>query len=462
MKRKSFAIIFVVCCLTSLAQQYGKYSLPHTIDNTTLKQYIGKRVKVLHQNVDDKEAWRESNAFESEYNGRELEKEYTIKNIKANKKSIKIDLIDDNNSTCDIEIDATGTSRFGMKNCNSFFLIEDFKNDNINLLGQEILDFNNKPVAKIIDVDIYGRLGDSPQILYTLELTDGSIYLCSPDYIDIIFGKIGSTVSNPKIKHTYLVKGVEGRIPNENNSIFEDKTYYKTYEGTYISKSKEPIAEIGNNSWTKFLLINSATNEEIFCIAKNLETDAFSEDLAGQYVSLLNSVEKPSNPNIRYGETTLVKDDNISKFNYKDNIIDIIIFGTDKQFSFILKNISDSSIKIIWDEAVFVDFDGSSSKIMHKGVKFSQRESEQPPTTLIKGAKLEDIIIPNENVYYNDNKYVNDWAISSMYPKEKALEPGNLKIMIPIQIKDVINEYIFDFEVKYLYKHPERMVNTDI
>ena len=44
-----------------------------------------------------------------------------------------------------------------------------------------------------------------------------------------------------------------------------------------------------------------------------------------------------------------------------------------------------------------------------------------------------------------------------MYPKEKGLEPGQVMLMLPIQIRDVINEYIFVFDVKYVFKHPERL-----
>lgn len=168
-------------------------------------------------------------------------------------------------------------------------------------------------------------------------------------------------------------------------------------------------------------------------------------------------MEKPTNPDIRHGETSIITDGDLTKFSYVDNFIDIIILGTERKFSFILKNVSDNSIKIIWDEAVFVDFDGSSSKIMHNGIKYSQREATQPATTIIKGAKIEDTIIANNKVYFCDNPLVNDWLTRSMFPSEKGLEPGQLKIMLPIQIKDIVNEYIFIFDVKYIYDHPERI-----
>ena len=53
------------------------------------------------------------------------------------------------------------------------------------------------------------------------------------------------------------------------------------------------------------------------------------------------------------------------------------------------------------------------------------------------------------------------WDTYSMYPREKGLKPGQIKLMLPIQIKDVINEYVFIFDVQYVFNHPERL-NLDV
>lgn len=190
-------------------------------------------------------------------------------------------------------------------------------------------------------------------------------------------------------------------------------------------------------------------------------TAPFETDLSGKYISLLNKVEKPANHEIRYGETkTVMSDNEISKFSYKDNVIDIIIFADGSHFNFVLQNISESTIKIIWDEAVFVDFDGNTEKVMHKGIKYSEKNSSQPATTIIKNAKWEDTVTPTHLVYYREaTKYVEGgWDTDSMYPNEPGLQPGRIKLMLPIQIKDVINEYVFVFDVQFIYNYPERLI----
>ena len=137
-----------------------------------------------------------------------------------------------------------------------------------------------------------------------------------------------------------------------------------------------------------------------------------------------------------------------------DNFIDILIFANDTQFAFEIKNVSSNTIKIIWNEAVFVDVDGSTSKVMHTGVKYSERESDQPASTIIKNAKLEDIAAPTSNVYYNDSS--KKWETYSLYKNANQNKKGQtIRLMLPIQVKDVINEYIFEFELSYNYIYPE-------
>ena len=158
---------------------------------------------------------------------------------------------------------------------------------------------------------------------------------------------------------------------------------------------------------------------------------------------------------MQFGKTTIVTEDSITKYSYCDNFIDIIIFGDSEKFSFTLKNVSATTQKLIWDDAVFVDIKGSTSKVMHSGVKYSQREAPQSPSTIIKGASLNDIACPISNVYYSS--HYKDWKINSMYLQAKDSEENQISLMLPIQIKDVVNEYIFVFDVKYVYKYPERL-----
>lgn len=211
-----------------------------------------------------------------------------------------------------------------------------------------------------------------------------------------------------------------------------------------IQISRDKRFDSGYYIYPSFVYVNTLTGEE--------STEQISTALSGSYYSVLSKVEKPADDSIRYGESTVIEDEGVSKYSYVDNVLSIIIFGTSEKFSFVLRNLSDNSIKVVWNEAVFVDMDGATSKIMHAGTKYSQRDGDQPASVIIKGAKLEDVATPTANVYYSE--LFKEWMTRSMFPKEPGLS-GTVRLMLPIQIKDTINEYIFEFDINYSYNHPE-------
>lgn len=246
---------------------------------------------------------------------------------------------------------------------------------------------------------------------------------------------IGETITNDIVKDQY-------EITNCYFGKGEGETYATSEINVYVK--------------------NKRTGEGLSCLYSKVNIAPFAEALDGYYKTALVKVEKPEDSTNRYGETKVITDEGVDKYSYTDSIIDILIYATKEQFNFVLKNISQHSLRLIWNEAAFVGLNGTSSKVMHSGIKYSQRENDQPASTIIKEAKLDDCATPTSNVYYDDgytlgNKiYGNGWKTRSMFPEEYiGKEIGEIKLMLPIQIKDVINEYTFVFKVYYTFLHPE-------
>jgi hypothetical protein len=179
------------------------------------------------------------------------------------------------------------------------------------------------------------------------------------------------------------------------------------------------------------------------------------EDKSGIWHSTLVKVEKPEKSSERYGDVKTVDDKGVTKFSFEDDYINIIIFGGDSHFSFKLDNKTQNSIKIVWDDAVFVDCNGSTSKVMHSGIKYNEKENPQVATTIISGASLEDIACPISNIRFDEVQ--KEWVTDTMYPKTISKGVKQFRLMLPIQIKEVVNEYVFIFDVEYEYNHPERL-----
>jgi len=180
----------------------------------------------------------------------------------------------------------------------------------------------------------------------------------------------------------------------------------------------------------------------------------------GIYKVGLQEVESPKNVREQFGETKVVnfQDQGVTKYSYEDGLIKIIWLPGSTQFSFSLLNKSDHSIKIIWDEAVYVNENGSSQKIMHSGVKYIDRTSTQPPTTVVKDASIEDLVMPTDNVYFVSGQY-GGWREAPLF-KNRAATPEELnalkttyvgktvKILLPLKIEDTTNEYLFTFKIE--------------
>ena len=139
------------------------------------------------------------------------------------------------------------------------------------------------------------------------------------------------------------------------------------------------------------------------------------------------------------------------------------IFNYDKttsvfQVPFVfISNNSPNTIKILWDEAVFVNVDGLTSKIIHSGIKFIDKEQSQVPSSIIRGATLVDEIIPSGNISFKEDRLLDkrEWVAAPLFDNLTPIsQPLNMRVMLPIQIKDVVNEYILEFEVDYVYSFP--------
>lgn len=182
------------------------------------------------------------------------------------------------------------------------------------------------------------------------------------------------------------------------------------------------------------------------------------------YYALLQTplveVERPTDALDRYGEKKIeqVSNENNKIFQkYSDGLINIEWYVDTGGLSFEVTNKTKNSIKIIWDEAAYIDYNGKSCKVMHTGIKFTDRNLPQPPTVIPRGSTVSDIIIPNENVYYSD---YSGWQKEYLFKRLYGDDVEELKIsatswigkkiqvLLPLKHQEVVNEYIFTFEVQ--------------
>ena len=179
----------------------------------------------------------------------------------------------------------------------------------------------------------------------------------------------------------------------------------------------------------------------------------------------LSSVESPADAKQQFGETKVVtfNEEGVSKYRYEDDYINIVWYVGLKQFNFTLNNKSGHRLKINWDDISFVDTEGQVGRVMHSGVKYTERNNSQPATTVPKGASISDILLPTENVYFVSGQYGGwreNYLLPCVYQTPEAFNAGasslvgkTMTIMMPIMIENVQNDYTFTFNI-------EKLLNT--
>lgn len=172
----------------------------------------------------------------------------------------------------------------------------------------------------------------------------------------------------------------------------------------------------------------------------------------------LSNVEVPADVKKQFGKTKIVKLDVDGKtnYNYKDDYVDISWIVSSTQFNFVLKNKGTYSIKIPWDEVTYINASGQTGRVMHSGVKYIDRNNSQPPSIVPKNASLSDVIIPTDNIYYVSGQY-GGWREGNLFnfPIDKNnIEASKVpyvgktvRILLPIVIEDIRNEYVFEFKI---------------
>ncbi len=183
----------------------------------------------------------------------------------------------------------------------------------------------------------------------------------------------------------------------------------------------------------------------------------FSSCAGYSFLVVLESVESPVNTKQPFGENkiTTFQNDGKDTCRYEDNYIDIEWQVEDKNFFFTMRNKTKHIIKINWEEACCVDYNGMAGKVIHHGTRIIDRYEKQGFSAIPAGTTLSDIIIPADNISYN--KY-SGWGSKSLIPCKRgnSIESTEIAssfigkkiyIILPIVIENIQNEYTFAFNI---------------
>ena len=172
----------------------------------------------------------------------------------------------------------------------------------------------------------------------------------------------------------------------------------------------------------------------------------------------LTKVERPANAKERYGETKITQIADSAghhRYLFEDQLVSILWMPLSDQIAFYLTNKTDHSIKIVWDEAAYIDENQQSHRVMHNGVKYIDRNQSEPPTVVAGNSSFFDEIVPTDHVELVGG----DWVTLPLVIASDSSAPSKvgktLRALLPLSIEDVVNEYTFTFTIDRLVPRPK-------
>ncbi len=234
---------------------------------------------------------------------------------------------------------------------------------------------------------------------------------------------IGTCLKSSRVRDSVVIQDVYIGKPTDNNQKFAALRF----RGTSV------------NTGTVY---NRALTDDI--------EPMFEYAYEGFYLAMVSKVSKTYNTGSYVSKPTVELVGKEKKFVYTDSLMKICVMSYAAGLALDLHNLSDNTIKIVWDEACFVDHVGQAhrvgylddlsirSKLTSESIP-AMDAGYRPLSTIIAGAALTEyissgLIFPDENT--------------------GTLEDV-MRLMIPVLHNNVRYEYTFSFDAYYVLKHPE-------
>ena len=183
-------------------------------------------------------------------------------------------------------------------------------------------------------------------------------------------------------------------------------------------------------------------------------------------ISLI-SVKKSTGAKKIYGEHRIesVIENGISRFYFDDEAVRIKWLPSPYDIVFVLNNKTDRPVRIVWNEARFIDEKGLSHRLIHSGTGYEDRNNAQPATVVAARGTLEDFIHPadyfqrEEDYGGQSNEQQGYWKKAPFLPaqikgtaeelraKAEPFVGKTFQVILALQIDDLRNDYLCTFKI---------------
>lgn len=177
------------------------------------------------------------------------------------------------------------------------------------------------------------------------------------------------------------------------------------------------------------------------------------------YNAGIESVERPTDAEERYGEYTVSERDTTegTKYIYEDDLVRAGWVYAGGTMLLTLENKTEHSIQARLEQGAFVTPSGGSQRILTGDMSYASRNDEVRPITVPSGASSSAMLIPEESLDFDDYSGV---TVDGLFEPTSLSRTGSstandvetnlgetFSILLPLEIQGTVNEYTFNFEV---------------
>lgn len=134
---------------------------------------------------------------------------------------------------------------------------------------------------------------------------------------------------------------------------------------------------------------------------------------------------------------------------FRDKIIAVQLTVDNEHFLMKLDNVSANPLKILWDQAEYLDVNNRRSRLMHEGIRFQDRNNQLPAQPLLVGASIQEAVMPISLVTFSQQKKV--YESQPLFPfnsdAAQGLKGKVFSLFIPVEVDRQIIPYNFKVQI---------------
>lgn len=162
----------------------------------------------------------------------------------------------------------------------------------------------------------------------------------------------------------------------------------------------------------------------------------------------MTEVRRPEDATKRWGDYE-IREAEEEGYTYEDDLVQIVAVPLSSgMFVLSIDNKTEHSLQLVWDQMSFVGPDGSASAVSSGDTRIMNVGQEsQPPTPIPAKASVEVTAIPNDLVSGTSVSPLFSVADSANFGE---YEGQNMRLIVPLQVEDTVNEYTLVFNIRDL------------